>query len=400
MAATELLRGTDPQGLQGKEDASRKKGHDVGVINRDFFWDSVVLYFVSAIIALTAIDLISEYIRGTGVECYSPTEENFTVYSSYINRFCTESIPAGEYFPTFIVIQGILVAAPHYLWLNQYGGRFEFFFARVKGLGRSRDRATGEYPVENYVFVNQLQVAFETYQSRIIFWWYVFKLWLQLMLSLIALGVATLYFTEFEENFDCPRHYNPNSKGSTYYWPLKEQVRCVFTSLRLLALIRAVDVFLLTLVVACLIWALLWCFHTHKTELGSYSIARFTFQSGLEPEHHSVYFKKMPFSSRLGQFLRLWLSRFCDLFDFRGPECIRSDLDFLIMRLFRADSGLGFILKDVQVLKAVRDMNDQDQNWVNMHRRDPDVEGGKRKCPHSRAAECVSIKFHLNGRTL
>ena len=366
-----VFRGADPKGLQGKSKSGEigDKENSVVLSGREFFWDSVVLYVVSAIIGLTAIDLVSEFIRGSGVECYSPSNDNITRYLKYINRFCTESIPAGEYFPTFIVIQGILIAAPHYLWLNQYGGRFDFFFARVKALKRSKDRKTGEYPLKNFVFIQQLQSAFGTYRSRVIFWLYVVKLVLQLVLSFISLNIAVGYFTEFEENFHCPRDYNPNSRsGPLRYWPLQEQVRCVFTSLRLLALIRAVDIFLLVLVVAGLIWALLWCFHTHKTELGSQRIAEFTFQSGLEPEHYNIYFQRHSLPLWLKPLPRSWFAYVCDLFNFRGSECIRSDLDFLILRLFRADSGLGFILKEVQVLKAVRDMNDEDHNWLDLHR--------------------------------
>ncbi len=367
MALHTFTRGANPKGLQGKgqsEEVGGEKVHVVKLSNREFFWDSVLLYVVSAIIGLTAIDLISEYIRGSGVECFSPYNETITDYLKYINKFCSRSIPAGEYFPTFIVIQGILIAAPHYLWLNQYEGRFEYFFSRAQGLVRSKEEATGRYPTKNYVFIQQLQSAFGTYHSREIFWWYVLKLGLQLLLSSITLGVSSLYFTEFEENFRCPtRDYLSSS-----YWPLQNEVTCVFTSLRLLALIRGLDVFLLSLVVGGLTWALLWCFRTHKTELGSDNIAKFTFQSGLEPEHHNVYFDKLPKSKWHGPSLRLWFSRLCNLFEFCGSECVNSDLDFLILRLFRADSGLGFILKDVQVHKTVQDLNDEDHNWVDLHR--------------------------------
>ena len=52
--------GVDAKGLEG-----RKDGENAAPQSRDFFWDSITLFVVGAIVALSAIDAISEFIRGS-----------------------------------------------------------------------------------------------------------------------------------------------------------------------------------------------------------------------------------------------------------------------------------------------------------------------------------------------
>ena len=55
-----------------------------------------------------------------------------------------------------------------------------------------------------------------------------------------------------------------------------------------------------------------------------------------------------------------------------GPGLhIRS---FLI-KLFRTDSGLGFIFKEMQVLQEIHRLNDDNQRRANLHRRQQNDEG-------------------------
>ena len=97
--------GADPQKLEGKgEDSARP---------REFFWDSVSLYVVGVIIALAAIDAITEFLRGSSVTCYSPPGKDVTeAQENYINNICALSLPMTEYFPVFIVVHGIFISIP------------------------------------------------------------------------------------------------------------------------------------------------------------------------------------------------------------------------------------------------------------------------------------------------
>lgn len=150
--------GTDPQKLEGKEADSTKP--------REFFWDSVSLYVVGVIIALAAIDAVTEFLRGSSVACFSPPGRDITeAQENFINNICALSLPMTEYFPVFIVVHGILIAIPHYLWLNHYGGNFEFFFSQAREMDRTRDEQSGEYSGNNRIIVQQLTLAFTTYKQ-------------------------------------------------------------------------------------------------------------------------------------------------------------------------------------------------------------------------------------------
>ena len=74
-------------------------------------------------------------------------------------------------------------------------------------------------------------------------------------------------------------------------------------------------------------YGLFWCLARHVEALGSENVARFAFYSALQP---TDYVEE-----------RFWSSLF--------NHHIKNDLDFLIMRLFRADLGHGKVFKDIQV---------------------------------------------------
>ena len=117
--------GPNVKGLEGRKDDEGTK-----LRAREFFWDSIVLFVLSAIVGLTVIDVVTEFVRGSNVECYLPGGTG-NMSQEYINTFCSGSLPRSEYFPVFIIISGVLIAVPHYLWLNHYGGNFDFFFSQV-----------------------------------------------------------------------------------------------------------------------------------------------------------------------------------------------------------------------------------------------------------------------------
>lgn len=347
--------GTDPQKLEGKGEDSSKP--------REFFWDSVSLYVVGVIIALAAIDAVTEFLRGSSVACFSPQGADISeAQENYINNFCASSLPISEYFPVFTVVHGILIAIPHYLWLNHYSGNFEFFFSQVREMDRTRNEDSGEYSRKNRIIVQQLMLALTTYKQNWMFVLYVMKLLVQTLITVGGFISAVHFFDNFDEVFLCPHSFNT----SDAFWPFDTQVNCVFTSLRLFAAIRTADLILLAILILCFAWSLVWCVSTHSTELGTDAVALFSFQTGIAPEHHVP---KFPLGWCCRPAKRL-LRRFFKSVPWFGPgPRIHTNLDFLVLKLFRSDSGLGFIFREMQILEKIKEHNDDDQRRTNLHKR-------------------------------
>ena len=339
--------------LEGRADDEED---GASVRTREFFWDNVVLFVVSSILGLAAIDVITEFIRGGSVACYAEDNELSDSQQSYINNFCSGSLPVGAYLPVFIVVHGVLIAIPHYLWLNHYGGNFSFFFHLVSSLKRLRDETTGEYADQNHIVVQQLQSAFTTYGRNTIFILYVSKLAIQLLWSVVGVVFVAIFFTNFDATFVCPEGFD--NATTHQFWPFANTVVCVFDTLRLLRIMWFAELGLLLLVVLGLAWALIWCVSIHTTELGSKEVALFSFLSGLAPEYYVPF---IPVPNVCKKFFTSvpWLS-------FYGPR-IKSDLDFLVMKLYRTDSGLGHVFKDVQILMELKHLIGDDQRRLSLH---------------------------------
>ena len=338
---------------------------------REFFWDSIVLFVVYSIIGLTAVDVISEYLRGSSVECLVDRETQ-----PYMNSFCSSSVSASEYFPIFMVVHAILIGAPHYLWLNHYGGSFEFFFQLASDMKLLRDENTGEYEKRNHQTVEKLEAAFGTYNRKRIYVWYIVKLVYQCVFTVIGFVVAIFFFTDFDENFPCPRSLNETYDNPQ--WPLpNQQVNCVFKSLRLIEVIRVADLILLILAFVGLISSFIWCATTHSTELGSKEAAQFSFQSGLAPKYYvpKVHKEMCHFKNR-----KLNHCCFC-CFKLVGAW-IKNDFEFMVMKLFRTDGGLGHVLKEVQIDREIKHLNSIERRRLELHKREQNSKflhsGGKR----------------------
>ena len=229
---------------------------------------------------------MTEFLRGSSVSCLLPAGQD--EFENYVNSICASSLPIAEYFPVFIVIQGILIAIPHYLWLNHYGGNFEFFFQQAKAMSRTRDAGSGEYSEDNYIIVQQLTVAFSKFRKNWMFILYVVKLFIQCVTSIAAFFIAIFYFYNFEEVFVCPQVIERNPINNFTMWPLDEQVQCVFSSLRLFGAIRLANLVLLALLILCFLWSFVWCFKTHSAELGSEQVAYFLLRQAY---HQSTTFQ-------------------------------------------------------------------------------------------------------------
>ena len=364
--------GAAPQKLEGRTEGSKP---------REFFWDSITLYIVGIILALAVIDTITEFIRGSNVACFAPKgTEVSDSQANYINNFCSMSLPRTEYFPVFIVVHGILIAIPHYLWLNHYGGNLEFFFTQAREMDRIRSEDTGSYSEKNRIIIQQLTRAFTTYKQNWMYVLYLLKLFAQLVVTLAGLFIAVFFFRDFDETFLCPRHFD-NSTASTVeeFWPLDKQVQCIFTSLRLFSAIHIADLILLSLLALCYLWSLIWCTNSHSTELGTNEVALFCFHTGMHPEHHVPNLPGLgccchPFKTCIHKCFKSipWFGP--------GPR-IHTNLDFLVLMLFRTDSGLGFVFREMQILQRIKHHNDDDQRRTNLHKRQQQTksmrDGGK-----------------------
>ena len=342
---------SDPNQLTGED--SREEG---ALKPRDFFWDSAILYLVSVILALSVVDALTEFIRGSTVTCNVKDSDNAS--SDYINSFCAESLPITEYLPAFIFIHGLAIAIPHYLWLANFGGQFDYFFSIIATLDRSRDEDTGQYSQKNINIVRQLQSAFTTYGRNFIYYLYLGKLSLQLIFAGASLVVSVIYFTDFKVIFQCPRN---NDTISDPTWPLTTDVTCIFTSLKLLFWIRIGDIFLTCLVLLCILWGFIWSLGGHPTELGAEKVSQFSFQSGIQTEYYIAPFSRFLFCQRC-------LSTFLPYFSwrFRSPG-ISTDLDFLLLKLYRTNAGLGQVFKEVEIDLVTQSLMDNEQEILTLH---------------------------------
>ena len=374
--------------------SSEKKKENVSIHPKEFFWDQFLKYIASATLALTVLNVSIEFLRGGGVSCFPPSDnvaitagdlEGKTMYefgrgqTSYINNYCARSVPKTEYFPIYILVHGILLIVPHYVWSAIYNGDFDSFFSIVDKLDRLRDKS-GEYDSKNFERVTKLELE---YNGRRIFISYIGKLILQLIISLVSLIFSAAFFVDcdFEFSFCCPDDNTCNTAEAEEQtcpmnitgkipkgWPLFINIPCVYTSLRILNLVRYADFLLLGIAVLLVLFALGWCFVRHTEQLGHEAIARFCFHSCLNSDLHRfpspifwpVYGclrkeddetdkKKMKRKQKLMKYF--WLFTHYPQFHLTNlfSPRIQNDFDFLLLMLFRADTSHGQVFKDIQV---------------------------------------------------
>ena len=337
---------------------------------KDFFWDQFLTYLATAIALLTLLDITRQFFHGAGGPlCSVPSnllgnngDATARDQVAYVNTYCLQSLSLSEYYPVFILLQGILLVAPHYLWSALFGGQFDFFFELVRQLDRLRDSDTGEYRPRNFEIVKKLEKEFpkRKWNQFGIFQLYMIKLTLQLIVALGSLLLNPSLFPQqsFAFSFECPSNLNTDymaSSGSnpnlntTYVlppgWSLPSSVQCVYPSFRIFSKVQIANYVLLILAVVIAGCGLFWCFKRHTNALGYKEIALFAFTSCLRPDDYVYeHFVKQPFSPR-----------------------IKNDLDFLLTRLFRADSGHGQVFKDLQVYKELKRLVGMDHELLHAY---------------------------------
>ncbi len=363
---------------------SEKKKESSSIQPKEFFWDQFLKYIASAILALTVLNVTVEFLRGGGVSCFPPSDnghitaqdlEGKMLYefgrgqTSYINNYCARSVPLTEYFPIYILVHGLLLIVPHYIWSALHNGDFDSFFSIVDKLDRLRDTTTGEYNPTNFDRVTKLELE---YSNRKVYYTYILKLGLQLVVVIGSVVFSAYFFQNFSfiffcpgnnvDDFSCPEEHI--DIGVPCGWPLNITVPCVFTSLRVLSLVRYADFFLLTIAAGLIVYGFVWCFVRHTEQLGYSELAKFSFQSCLKPEHfvfpsilswptYSCFTSQKSDETAACFIDVLWPFThypYLHVKQIFSPR-ILHDLDFFILMLFRADTSHGQVFKDIQVGK-------------------------------------------------
>ena len=351
----------DPKASKEKQQSASKVGASVQeggeaekeIIPKEFFWDQLVTYIATAIALLTLVDTTVQFFRSTGgLLCYIPEEfiqGETRDQAAYVNNFCQESLSTSEYYSVFILIQGIVIVAPHYLWSSIFSGQFDFFFDLVRQIDRLRDSKTGEYRTKNFEILKKLENEFPERKKLFgMFILYGMKLALQFVIIVVSLVVNIAIFpgTYFQFVFDCPAELadNGSSNSSQLYrgWNLPGQVQCIYSSFRILSKVQYADYLLLVLALGAVGYGLFWCFKRHTSGLGYREIATFAFTSCLSPAE--FVFRR----------------------SFLLPPRVENDLDFLLMRLFRADPGHGRVFKDLQVDKELTRLVSEDHELLHL----------------------------------
>lgn len=335
-----------PKNLEGRANDE----NTTAMQSRDFLFDSITLYVVAAILGLTAVILITEFINQSTVQCFIPDERNRSLLegvNAYVNEFCAAHLPALQYLSASIAIHAVFILAPHYLWLNMYGADLDFFFQHVSQLHRTRDLKTGNYPPINYAISEQLQDAFKRFShSNKIYYLFITKLILQLSLCLLGFIIVPWQFRGEREfyTFECP---NDPRETHGSHWPLPDNthVVCVFSSLSLLQKVWGFYLFLLTVVSVSIVINIVTIAIPHPHELGFENRADFLFQTG------------MPYYSYAYQHTKVLLKHLVKMVhekSFSSPHTIKCNYDFLMIKLFRTDGGLAHVLREIHVLQLLK----------------------------------------------
>ena len=346
---------------------------------KEFFWDQFVKYISSAILALTILNVTVEFFRDGGVSCFHPADTVSLISSTpgmaplaiyefardqatFLNRYCIGSIPTTEYFPVFILVHGLLLVAPHFIWSSIYKGDFDSFFSIAGKIDRLRNSTTGEYSEDNFDRVKKLEIEYGG-ENRRIFDSYIGKLCIQFVVCAVSIGLSAGWLKDFSFSFVCPRELDEEGVIPDE-WPLNMTVPCVYTSLRILAIVRVVDFILTGLAAVLILYGIFWCVVRHTQQLGHQEVAKFAFQSCLKSDLYEFppiirfggrdFLKRIQKDYEIGSFVKylLWpLAHKVHSFGFRNcfNPGIRNDLDFLLLTLFRADASHGKVFKDIQV---------------------------------------------------
>ena len=314
--ALATLSESKPTELSSEKVSQAKSSEKTPVLeSKLFFWDNIIFYLASAILGLSVSNIVVDFLRPepNAVACF--TDVNNRDQAAYVNNYCNDFLPFAENFVLALVIHGILLLAPHYLWKVYFSARIDFFFTHAAKLETLRDRDTGEYPHKNFNVVDYMHREF--HEKRDILIGYVMKLILQLIVAVLAISTTAGLFQnhEFKIQFDCP-HMDDEEDG---------RVKCSYAKLRFVSVLRFADYIFLALSVIAMVYGLYWCLLKSHPELGHQETSQFCYDSCINSKH---YVHKRRYR-------------------------LTNDLHFLLVSLFSTNAGLGRVFKSVQIANDI-----------------------------------------------
>ena len=329
--ADKVASSVKPEKIIDPEPKNRFEAEDTeNKVSRDFFWDQIIKFASSGMLLIAALDIVTS-LNSDPVKCHGP--DRFTRdQSAFMNGYCSKETPKVDYFLFFIVGQAIVLVGPHFVWSSWFSGKLTHFISEALSLERHRESSSGDYAARNYVTVKSLKNTFGS--SKTIHRAYFVKELLQFM---SAIGAAVCAGAAF---YECDRHdifdpvYSCQFTGpETDYMNVEDyvfNVTCVVPALRSHRAVWITNFVLLAGVLLSTFTAMFWWIAPHKSVLNWNQAALFSLESGIEPHHY-----------RTGQ-------RMC----FQ----IKTDLDFLVLRLFGQDEGHGTVLREVLIILTIRDL--------------------------------------------
>ena len=158
--------------------------------------------------------------------CFSSFDNRDKV--AYINNYCNDFLPFAENFSLALVVHGVLLLLPHYLWKAYFSARIDFVFTHAAKLETLRDGDTGQYPPKNFNVVDYMHRKF--HENKDMLRGCQIKLACQLIIALIAIGTTAWLFQDFKIQFDCPRIDDEED-------PMFQRVKCSYAKLRYISVL-------------------------------------------------------------------------------------------------------------------------------------------------------------------
>ena len=332
--ATKTLAESKPTELAPSE---KNSGKTPMLEPKLFFWDNLIFYLASAILGLSVSNIIVDFLRPepNAVACFSPF--NSRDQAAYVNNYCNDFLPFAENFTLALVIHGVLLLLPHYLWKVYFSARMDFFFTHAAKLETLRDRNTGEYPHKNFNVVDYMHREFQ--ERRDILIGYKLKLILQLFIAVVAIATTAGLFQDFAIQFYCSDADDED--------PVFNRVKCSYAKLRFVSILRWADYIFLGLSAGTIGYGLYWCLLKNHPELGHQETSQFCYDSCINSKHCET--KKRWYHLDL---MLLLNSVFLDKAK-RKRYRLENDLHFLLVSLFSTNAGLGRVFKSVQVANDI-----------------------------------------------
>ncbi|XP_065918454.1 uncharacterized protein [Dysidea avara] len=299
---------------------------------KEFAWDESIFYLAVAIIGLSLSNFIVDFFKEnkSAVSCFVPPSLGFsTDQVDYVNDYCQKSLPFTAKLPIALIIQGIILLAPHFFWKIVYGGEMDSFFQQAGDLAL-RDSRTGKYPEENFDAMKYIAKEFKGKKKMLIS--YCVKLVIQLLLIIAAIIVNVFLFNDSEIKFKCD---SANAELQFH------NVTCSYAKLQFINILKGTDYFLLCVALLALLWGLFYCFVQSHPELQHSKFAQFCFDVCMNSRY------------LLGEHVHklIEISKVMRLED--GDH---NDLSFLLLKLFSTNSGAGKMFRSVQVTDDVSEI--------------------------------------------